>query len=53
MKIGGQLTFKELTKSLDVKVYAQAKAICWMRVLNDMWKPTRFLQPTKNGTKLM
>lgn len=50
--ISGQMSFKHLTVKITNQEYAKIKINVWMHMLNDRMKPTKWLKPNKNGTKV-
>lgn len=53
--IGGTMNFSALTRKLlkdDAAEYKVGKAYAWLRLIKDGMKPTKWYEPTKNGTKV-
>lgn len=50
--ISGQLKFAKLTKDLSDELYAKIKCRLWMDMLNEGERPTKWLKPTVQGTKV-
>jgi hypothetical protein len=51
-KMKATVAFNGLTKGLDNKTYAIGKVHAWMKLLNENIRPTKFFNPTKNGTRV-
>lgn len=51
-KMKATLAFNGLTNGLDERTYAIAKVHAWMNLLNQNMRPTKFFDPTKNGTRV-
>lgn len=50
--VGGQLLVPPLTSALSEQNYACAKAFVWLDLLKDLKVPTKWLKPTKKGTRV-
>ncbi|MEK5038998.1 hypothetical protein [Sporosarcina sp. FSL K6-3457] len=50
--MSGQMVYKNLTAKFSDREYAIMKVNLWMHMLNDRMKPTKWLKPNKNGTKV-
>lgn len=50
--ISGQMGYEKMTPKLGEREYAERKAHIWLHMLNDRMKPTKWLKPNKNGTKV-
>jgi hypothetical protein len=49
---GGQMNFKKLTSNIEPRAYAVGKAVVWAQLLSDGMRPTKWLKPSKRGTKV-
>lgn len=50
--VGGQMNFNKLHLRLDQREYDIIKAHFWLLMLKDKMVPTKWLKPTKKGTKV-
>ena len=53
--IGGKMSFPKLTMKLykdDPAQYSLRKANVWMNMLNELKRPSKFLKPTRRGTRV-
>jgi hypothetical protein len=49
---GGTMNYPAMKKELSEKDYAGGKVSCWIDLIKQNLRPTRWLRPTKNGTKV-